>query len=492
MKKQERAAALTDQTTKHLCRSLCFSATMTRRASASSFRKTGFAMFMAAAAILSSAEASAETITGALSKAYRNNAQLNSARAGVRVTDEDVAIAKSGYRPTITGSSSIDYTEIRRSNDSTRLTSGSFGVQINQTLFDGFQTRSNVAAAEARVRASVESLRNTEENILFSGAQAYMNVIHDRQVMALTQQNLEFLKEQARSVRARKEVGEATGTDVAQADAARSGAEGQLSAARAQSLASAAAYRQVIGEEPGTLKAASPLSKLLPPDLNAAVAIATKEHPAILATSHLVDAAASSVKSAEGTLLPSVTASAGVSRSYLNTSPTDLNYSDGYSHSANVGVTLSIPIYQGGRASAQVRKSKESLGQARIEVDVSREQVRQAITSAWASYAAAKEGVIANRALVNAAQLALAGVIEERDVGQRTTLDVLNAQADVINARIDLAGAERDLVLATYAILQAMGRLSIERLSLQVTRYKPNDHYNAVKDKWYGLRAPDQ
>jgi outer membrane protein len=224
---------------------------MTRRASASSFRKTGFAMFMAAAAILSSAEASAETITGALSKAYRNNAQLNSARAGVRVTDEDVAIAKSGYRPTITGSSSIDYTEIRRSNDSTRLTSGSFGVQINQTLFDGFQTRSNVAAAEARVRASVESLRNTEENILFSGAQAYMNVIHDRQVMALTQQNLEFLKEQARSARARKEVGEATGTDVAQADAARSGAEGQLSAARAQSLASAAAYRQVIGENQG-------------------------------------------------------------------------------------------------------------------------------------------------------------------------------------------------------------------------------------------------
>lgn len=142
---------------------------MTRRAGASSFRKTGFAMFMAAAAILSPQEASAETITGALSKAYRNNAQLNSARAGVRVTDEDVAIAKSGYRPTITGSSSIDYTEIRRSNDSTHLTSGSFGVQINQTLFDGFQTRSNVTAAEARVRASVESLRNTEGNILFRG-----------------------------------------------------------------------------------------------------------------------------------------------------------------------------------------------------------------------------------------------------------------------------------------------------------------------------------
>lgn len=456
-----------------------------------SFSKTVFAALLFSATALSPMSVSAETITGALSKAYKNNSQLNSARAGVRVIDEDVAIAKSGWRPTIGASANVDYSERRRGGASTRLTSGSFGVQINQTLFDGFQTKNNVAAAESRVRASQESLRNTEENILFSAAQAYMNVIHDRQVAGLTQQNLQFLNEQARAARSRFDVGEGTRTDVAQADAARSGAEAQLSAARAQALASAAAYHQLVGEEPGKLKAASPLGKQVPSSLDSAVSIASAEHPAILATGHLVDAAAFAVKSAEGALLPSVSASAGVSRAYSESSPSSILSSDGYATSANIGATLNIPIYQGGRASAQVRKSKESLGQARIEVDVSRDQVRQAVTAAWTSYAAAKEGVVANRALVNAAQLALNGVVEERNVGQRTTLDVLNAQADVISAKINLAGSERDVVLASYAILQAMGRLSVERLGLQVVKYQPEEHYNAVKDKWFGLRTPD-
>ena len=454
-----------------------------------SLKKTVFVALLAAATAMPLA-ASAETINGALAKAYRNNSSVNAARAGVRVTDEDVAIAKSGYRPTVTGIATVDYTNRQRNDMSLRLTTGSFGVQINQMLFDGFQTRNNVAAAEARVRASQEGLRNTEENMLFSAAQAYMNVIHDRQVAALTQQNLQFLNEQTRAARSRLEVGEGTRTDVAQADAARSGAEAQVSAARAQALASAALYRQIVGEEPGQLKAAAPLAKLLPRSLDAAVTIAASEHPAILATGHMVDAAAFGVKSAEGALLPSVTASAGVSRNYSHSNP-DLQNSNGYTNSATIGATLSIPIYQGGRTSAQVRKSKEQLGQARIEVDVSRDQVRQAVTAAWTGYAAAREAVAANRALVSAAQLALNGVIEERNVGQRTTLEVLDSQREVINAKINLASAERDVVLASYAILQAMGRLSVERLGLQVAKYKPEEHYNAVKDKWHGLRTPD-
>ena len=457
-----------------------------------SVSKSFLAALFVSVAVLST-PASAETIQGALSKAYQNNSKLNSARAGVRVTDEGVAIAKSGYRPTIAGSASIDYSTTRREGGgTTRLTQGNFGVQINQTLFDGFQTKNNVAAAEARVSASVESLRNTEEDTLFSAAQSYMNVIHDRQVAKLTEQNLKALTEQVRAARSRFEVGEGTRTDVAQADAARSNAVAQLSAARAQALASEAAYRQIVGEQPGTLKPASPLAKLLPANLESAFAIASNEHPAILATQHLVDAAGFSVKSAEGALLPQVTASAGLSQNYQDANGYGASQlSTGASTSASIGATLTVPIYQGGRASAQVRQTKEQLGQAMIEVDVSRDQVRNAVAAAWTSYTAAREGVDANRALVAAAQLALNGVIEERNVGQRTTLDVLNAQNDVVNAQINLAGSERDVVLASYAILQAMGRLSTERLGLKVAKYKPEEHYNAVKDKWIGLRTPD-
>ena len=447
---------------------------------------------IAAVALLSAvtclvAPATAETMGGALAKAYSNNSELNSARAGVRVTDETVAIAKSGYRPIIAGQSSLDYTS-QRGN---RLTTGSFGVEIQQKLFDGFQTTNNVRTAEARVMAGQESLRNTEQNILFNAASAFMDVIRDRQVAVLRARNLEFLDEQVRAARSRFEVGEGTRTDVAQAEASRSAAVAQLASARAQALSSEAVYHQVVGEEPGKLKSPS-AAKGLPKGLDTAIVIANTEHPAIIATEHLVDAAGFAVKAAEGALLPQFSASASVSRNYRNTVP-DAGFlsTDGTFNSASVGLQLTVPIYQGGRVAGQVRQNKESLGQARIEVDVTRDQVRSAIVSAWSQYSAARESVAANREAVTAAELALSGVIEERKVGQRTTLDVLDAQADVITAQVNLVSSERDVVVASYAILSAIGHLSAHRLGLQVTEYHPEEHYDAVKDKWIGLRTPD-
>ncbi|TIU16452.1 MAG: transporter, partial [Mesorhizobium sp.] len=83
------------------------------------------------------------------------------------------------------------------------------------------------------------------------------------------------------------------------------------------------------------------------------------------------------------------------------------------------------------------------------------DQVRQAVATAWSQYTAAQQSASANKQVIDAAQLALNGVIEERNVGQRTTLDVLNAQAAVITAKINHAGYERDVVVASYAILSA-------------------------------------
>ena len=462
----------------------------------SHFRNHILAALLASGTVLAPLGASAETISGALTKAYHLNSQLNSARAGVRVTDEGVAIAKSGYRPIVTGSGNIDYSRTRTNfdfgNATNDLTTGSFGVQIQQTLFDGFQTRNNVNAAAAQVSASQQSLRNSEQNILFNAASAYMDVIRDRQIAVLQERNLEFLSEQVRAARSRFEVGEGTRTDVAQAEASRSSAVADLAQARAQAQSSEAIYLQVVGEQPRALSPASPVAKLLPRSLSQAEIMAGDQHPAILATLHLVDAAGFTVKSAEGALLPQLSANAGISENFREESGGDvLDSTDFNSTSAGVGLQLTVPIYQGGRTSAIVRQSKESLGQARIEVDVSRDQVRAAVTSAWAQYKSALEGVSANREQVSAQQLALNGVIEERNVGQRTTLDVLNAQSDVITAQSNLATSERDAVVASYAILSAVGRLSARTLGLRVAEYRPEEHYKAVKDKWYGLRTPD-
>lgn len=451
----------------------------------SGVRKGFFATFILSGVLALASPAVAESINGALAKAYQNNSSLNYSRAGVRVTDEGVAIAKSGWRPRVGATGQLE-----RSFGNRESTLGTLSIAIEQPLFDGYRTGNSVAAAEARVRASNESLTNTEQDILLNAATAFVDVIRDRRIATFRERNLEFLSEQVRAASSRFEVGEGTRTDVAQAQATQAAAQAQLSAARARALASEAAYLSFIGDRPGRLDAPSPINRLLPGNLEQAMAIALNEHPAIKATRHLVDAADYLVKTYEGAMLPEISAQARVSTGFVDSLP---GVGGGYSRTdgAAVGLNLTVPIYQGGRASAEVRRAKEEMGQARIQVDVTRDQVRQAVTSYWTSYISTQQVISAQRELVSAAQLALNGVIEERNVGQRTTLDVLNAQADVISAQINLAVAERDLVAASYAILSAIGRLSPERLGLSVASYNPREHYDAVKDKWYGTKTPD-
>lgn len=453
--------------------------------------KTGIAALGLAVSVVLPATA-AETIFGALSKAYENNSELNAARAGVRIADENVPLAKSGWRPRVTGSAGITNSA---STGRRGVTSTSFGIEINQSIFDGFQTRNSVQSAEAGVRAERENLRNTEQNVLFDTAQAYMDVLQNRQIASLRARNLEFLQEQLRSARARFDVGEGTRTDVAQAEAALAGARAALTAARASVGSSEAVYRQLTGVEPGELKSAGALSNIIPKSLDSAYSTAFSNHPAIKLRDALVDSRLFSVKVAEGAFLPSVGVSASLSQTYSSSSsggslPSALD-SSSETTSASVGIRATIPIYQGGQASATVRQRKEELGQARINIDVARDQVRAAVASAWTQLDASRASVAANEEALNAARLALNGVIEERNVGQRTTLDVLNAQDDVLAAQIGLVQAQRNLVVSSYALASAVGRLNVGSLGLKVARHDPEEHYEAVKDKWFGLRTPD-
>ena len=370
----------------------------------------------------------AETIKGALAKAYENNSSLNSARAGVRIQDEGVAIAKSGYRPTISGEANLSYASRggTRVPNPGRFTTGSFGITISQNLFDGFRTKNSVAQAEMQVLAEREVLRNTEQNILFDAATSYMDVIRDRKIAAYRKTNLTFLKEQVRAANARFEVGEGTRTDVAQAAAGQSQAVAQLNAAEAQVKASEASYRQLVGSAPGKLDAASPLKKLLPKSLDGALDIALSGHPAIKGRNYAVDANLFGVKVAEGQLLPTVSGQAALERQYLHSETAPGFLSTGVTNTAtdtaSVSVRLAVPIYSGGRTSAQVRQQKERLGQARIDTDVAIDQVRTAVTSSWTQLIAAYANVAANKDLVSAASLRLTELLRSARSGSARRL----------------------------------------------------------------------
>ncbi|MFZ2102833.1 MAG: TolC family protein, partial [Oricola sp.] len=244
-------------------------------------------------------------------------------------------------------------------------------------------------------------------------------------------------------------------------------------------------YRQLTGSDPASLEPASALTKGMPASLQSAESIAFSEHPALRLRAHLVDSGLFSVKAAEGAFLPQIGLTATATRSYVS-----LDDNDGASKTT-IGAQVKVPIYQGGQASATVRQKKEQLGQARINTDVARDQVRAAVTSAWTQLQSSQAAVRANQETLRASRLALDGVVQERDVGQRTTLDVLNAQADSLDAQIALIQSQRNVVVSSYALRSAIGRLTAQSLGLKVALHEPKEHFEAVKDKWFGLRTPD-
>ncbi|MCY0097076.1 TolC family outer membrane protein [Hoeflea ulvae] len=419
--------------------------------------------------------AAAETLFQAMAKAYENNPDLNAARAGLRATDEGVAVAKSGYRPSI--AAEVVTTSTNASGFTTN--SASIGVSINQTLFDGFQTRNNVRAAEALVYQGRQNVRGTEIDILLATVQAYANLVRDRQIVVYRQQNIAFLQEQFSAARARFDVGESTRTDVSLAEAELAGARASLVAAVAQAKASAAVYAQIVGSTPGDLKPVPSPRNLLPRTLDGAVAQGVTDHPVVLAAQFGIDAAGYAVKVQEGTFLPSVRVRGSVAAA------------DEGIGTAQIEARVTVPIYQGGAASANVRQAKEQLGQRRILVDSARRSIEQSVVTSWSQMEAATATIEANNAQLSASRQALDGVVEERRVGQRTTLDVLNAQQTLLTAKEAISQSERNVIVASYSVLAGTGKLTIEHLGLQVARYQVADHYEATKDRWYGLRTVD-
>jgi outer membrane protein len=464
----------------------------------------GWVGSVAAAAVclalpLASSQAFADTIESALALAYRNNPTLNSQRASTRATDENVPQALSGYRPTLSvtatgGESSLgSTTKVNTTRPATYSEQNGYNspfstsVSATQTLFNGFKTASKTRKAEAQVLAARATLRSTEQSVLLDAVTAYMNLLRDTAILGLQKSNVEVLQEQLRQTRDRFNVGEVTRTDVAQSEASLASGQSQYLTAESNYKSSAATYRKVIGITPGKLAAGTPVDRFSPPNLNAAIAIASSTHPSVLAAQFNIDVALEDVKVQEAALYPTVSVTGAFTKNFLSTS--SLNTMQSYS--GTVLGTVSVPIYQGGGEYSLIRQAKETLGQKRIDLDSARDSVRQTVVQAWGQLEAAKGNIEATTAQVKASEIALNGVREEARVGQRTTLDVLNAQQSLVNARVSLVSAQRDRVVASYTLLSGVGRLTPQILGLHVPVYNAVTHYKQVRDSWAGVRTPD-
>lgn len=430
--------------------------------------------------------AHAETLQGALAKAYRSNPTLTGARAGQRATDENVPIQKASGRPALdaTGSYSESILKPTISFTSPQRTLNA-NAQLSVPLYTGGSVRNGIKAAKTRVAAGQADLRGTEASVFSQVVAAYMDVIRNGAVVALNQANVRALEVNLQATSDRFEVGDVTRTDVAQSESRLALARSDLQGAEANLITARENYIALVGEAPDALEPPPPLPGL-PATPDSAVQVALKDNPDISAAKKLREAQQFDVRAAKGTVLPTVSAftQAGYTN-YLDTLTSSATGSQ-INKQASAGVQLNIPFYQGGRPAAQVRRSQALESQAmEKEIEVERNVIAQT-RSAYASWQASLESIQSNQKAVDAANLSLEGVRAENSVGSRTILDILNAEQEAVNAKVQLVTARRNAYVAGFSLLAAMGHAEADDLNLEAgTLYDPMVNYDRVKGKWF-------
>ena len=447
----------------------------------------------------------ADTIEAALVRAYQSNPELNAQRAQVRSTDENVPQALSGYRPAINVNTSLGYQYIDSQTNTpggsaagnpgppSLLTSQihganaprAAGINVTQTMYNGNRTANRTRAAESQVSGAREALRVLEQTVLFNAASIYMDYLRDAAIVEVNKSNVRVLEQTLKQTRDRFNVGEVTRTDVAQSEAQLAAGKTQELQAESNLTTTRSNFRRIIGTEPQNLAPGSPVDRFLPKTLQQSIDLSLIENPNVTAAMYGIDVNFLQVKINEGALLPTVTVQANAQQAYEQSLIIPSQFT------ASLTGNLTIPLYQGGAEYSLIRQSKENLAQQRLNLETTRDQARANTVTAWGQLVAGKAQVSSAQAQVTASEIALNGVREEAKAGQRTTLDVLNAQQALVNARVALVTAQHDRVVASYSVLNSVGRLSPQVLNLKTTTYDPSVHYHQVRDSWFGLRTPD-
>ena len=444
-------------------------------------RKAAFATLAAA---LLAGTASADTLRDALVSTYQSNPTIMAQREALRSTDATVAIARAAGRPQVSGTAGLNQDLTRTGGGNGRNLSA--GVDVSYPLFNGGAIRNSVQAATTRVEAGRATLRAVEGDVFTEAVAAYMDVIRDRSIVELNQNQVQVLTTNLQATNDRFEIGDLTRTDVAQSEARLQLARSSLATAQARLATSEENYRRVIGHRPDQLAPPPPLPPL-PGSAEEAVKIALASNPDLISITRSARAAGYDVNIARAGRLPTVSAiGSGRVTNYLGTA--DDQFAPGAPDtvtSTGAGVQARIPIFQGGLPAARTRQAQAIEGQILEQVVATERLVVANTRSAFASYQAANRAIASNLTAVQANELALEGARAEQRVGTRTVLDVLNAEQELLNAQVALVTAKRDAYVAGFQLLNAMGQAEANDLGLDGgPLYDPLGNYRRVAGNW--------
>ena len=434
--------------------------------------------------------ASADTLREALLEAYKTNPTLAAQRANVRAIDENVPIARASAFPGVQLQSS--YTEavvLPVTSFTAPARTSQTQANLTYSLYAGGAVKNGIAAADIRVQGGQATLRGTEADLFSAVVGAYMDVIRDEAIVALNRQNVKVLEVNLRASQDRFQVGDLTRTDVAQSDARLALARAQLQSAQAQLINSRESYIRLVGSPPGVLET-PPTLPHLPDSPASAVTVAIENNPVLIAAAKERDATRYDVGVARASRLPQISAVGGASyTNYLNSiPPSGGGIGAGSTPNANkavqAGLSLTLPLFQGGRPAAQVRQAEALQSRAIENVTAAERNVIAQARSAYATWRSSEQVIQSSETAVNANKLSLEGVRAENSVGTRTILDILNAEQELLNSQVTLVTARRDAYVAGFALLAAMGQAEARDLGLDGgVLYDPVANYQRVHHK---------
>ena len=439
---------------------------------------------LATCAIALPSSAQAETLRQALTSAYQSNPRLDAERAKLRATDEEVSRAESGYRPIVQGSADIGHQQTSTKPVSSTAGDASpwgYSLSVRQSVFSGFRTSSEVSEAEATVKAGRENLRQVEAAVLLESVESYMDVVRDMAIVRIRESNVDVLSRDLEAAETRRAVKEVTKTDVAQARARHARAISAADLAKANLKVSRANYERTVGHAPAGVGAPSLKLKQLPRSIEEAWKTAELQSPNVNSALFREEAARFAVDKVRGELLPEVNLEA--SYAYRENPNVAFDQQD----AASITGRVSVPLYEGGEVRARVRQAKHTHVSRLQEIEQARSETQANVTGAWSRLMAARAQLKSDTVQVDAGRLALEGVREEEKVGQRTLLDVLNAEQEYLDAQVQLVTTRRDLVVANYRVLASMGSLNAETLELRSEIYDPEAHFEETRQNWFGI-----
>ena len=430
-----------------------------------------------------------QTLRDALVRTYQTNPTLMAQRQILRQRDEDVDLARANGRPRAEVSAGVNRDIYTRHVIGGNGADFSVSGQVSMPLYSGGRVRNSVRAADTRVEAGRADLRATEGDLFTEAVSAYMDVIRDRSIVQLNQNQVRVLETNLQATRDRFEVGDLTRTDVAQSDARLALARSQLAIVQGRLRASEENYRRVIGENPEDLQPPPPLPTLPGTD-DQATQIALGNNADLASIAAQTRAAAYDVRVARGARLPTI--SANSTTTYVDRLGTGVAGQNGVgldvdnTTSSGIGLSLTMPLYQGGAAASRVRQAEAFRGQLLEQAVAVERGVISNTNAAFANYRAALLAIDSNEIAVAANTLALEGTRAEQTVGTRNVLDVLNAEQELLNSQVLLVTARRDAYVAGFQLLNAMGQAEAEDLNLDGIGplYDPTVNYNRYSRNW--------